>query len=328
MTTMPPPTPRTSSLWLHSDRLSVEVRPDKGADITSITEHGTGIDVLWRTPWGRRDLAGAPVTGDSQVDWLARYGGGWQQLVPNAGAERTVGGVRRGYHGEAAVVGWSVNHVDDTEIAMATDLITTPLRLTRALSLDGPALHVRDTVRNTCDQPVPVMWVQHPGFGAPFIDEHCTITSPARTVLTDAEQPGNLLAPDTATPFPYAQAADGRTIDLSEVPGPGSGRSVFACLTDFDAAWYAIDSPTAGFGIRVDWDAAVLPHAWLWQECHASDGFPWHRRAYVVAIEPANVLPGDPSPTRPDRGYPPLLPGGATWTSDITLTVTQLPPAS
>lgn len=74
----------TSSLWLHTDRLSVEVRPDKGADITSITERATGIDILFRTPWGRRDLAGAPVTGDSRTDWLARYGGGWQQLVPHA----------------------------------------------------------------------------------------------------------------------------------------------------------------------------------------------------------------------------------------------------
>ncbi|MFJ9824716.1 aldose 1-epimerase [Streptomyces sp. NPDC101160] len=321
----------TSSLWLHNDRLSVEIRPDKGADITSIVERDSTIDLLWRTPWGRRDLAGAPVTGDSQVDWLARYGGGWQQLVPNAGAERTVDGVRRGYHGEAAVVAWSVVSADEELILLTTDLITAPLRLTRTLRLDGAALHVRDTVRNTGDLPVPVMWVQHPGFGAPFIDEHCTLTTPARTVLTDAGQPGNTLVADTRAAFPFAPSVDGTPVDLRKVPGPGSGRSVFACLTDFDGGWYEIHSPTAGFGIRVEWDPTVFPHAWLWQECHASSGFPWHRRAYVVAVEPANVLPGDPSPTCPDRGESPLLPGGATWTSDITLSVIPgsgaLPPA-
>lgn len=118
----------TSSVWLHSDRLSVEVRPGKGADITSVTERTSGIDVLWRTPWGRRDLAGAPVTGDSQTDWLARYGGGWQQLVPNAGAERTVDGVRRRYHGEAAVVAWTVESADEAEVRPATSLITAPPR--------------------------------------------------------------------------------------------------------------------------------------------------------------------------------------------------------
>ncbi|GAA2741051.1 aldose 1-epimerase [Kitasatospora cinereorecta] len=315
----------TSSLWLHNDRLSVEIRPDKGADITSIVERRTVVDILWRTPWGRRDLAGAPVTGDSRADWLARYGGGWQQLVPNAGAERTVDGVRRGYHGEAAVVAWTPAVVDQTLTVLTTDLITAPLRLTRTLRLDGPTLHVRDTIHNTGDEPVPVMWVQHPGFGHPFVDEHATLTTAARTVLTDAEQPGNILAPDTRAPFPHAPTVHGDTLDLGPCPGPDSGRSVFACLTDFDSGWYAIDSPSVGFGIRVEWDPTVLPHAWLWQECHASSGFPWHRRAYVVAVEPANVLPGDPSPGCPGRGEAPLLPGGATWTSDVSLTVTDLP---
>ncbi|WP_326791496.1 aldose 1-epimerase family protein [Streptomyces sp. NBC_00841] len=100
---------------------------------------------------------------------------------------------------------------------------------------------------------------------------------------------------------------------------------MFACLTDFRTGSFAIESPSAGFGIRVEWDASVLPHAWLWQECHASSGFPWYRRAYVVAIEPANVLPGDPTPACPTRGQAPLLPAGTSWTSDITLSITDLP---
>ncbi|MFI1092559.1 aldose 1-epimerase [Streptomyces sp. NPDC020917] len=312
-------------MWLRNEHLSVEVRPGKGADISSITEARSGVDILFRSPWGRRELAEAPTTGDSQVDWLARYGGGWQQLVPNAGAERAVGGVRRGYHGEAAVVGWAVDGAGKTFARMSTDLITAPLRLTRTLRLDGPALHVRDTVHNTSDEPAPVMWVQHPGFGAPFIDEHCSIATGARTVLTDAETPGNVLPADVRAPFPHVPTRDGGTLDLRVAPGPDSGRSVFACLTDFEAAWFTIDSPTAGFGIRFEWDADVLPHAWLWQECHAGDGFPWYRRAYVVAIEPANVLPGAPSPEEPARGRTPLLPGRTTWASDLTMSVRQLP---
>ncbi|MGW1093686.1 DUF4432 family protein, partial [Streptomyces sp. NPDC002596] len=180
-----------------------------------------------------------------------------------------------------------------------------------ALARDGPALRVSDTVHNTAEEPLPVIWLQHPGFGAPFIDEHCTISTPARTVLTDAEQPGNAMPPDTRAAFPFVPTADGGTVDLRQVPGPGSRRSVFAYLTDLDAGWYTINSPSAGFGIRVEWDASVLPHAWLWQECHASSGFPWYRRAYV--------LPGDPSPACPTRGQAPLLPAGTSWTSDITL---------
>ncbi|MFE1250786.1 aldose 1-epimerase [Streptomyces sp. NPDC058735] len=315
----------TPSLWLRSDRLAIEVRPGKGADITSITERRSGIDILFQSPWGRRELAETPHTGNSKVDWLARYGGGWQQLVPNAGDERVIGGVTRGFHGEAAVVAWSVERADETSARLTTDLVTAPLRLTRTVWLDGAALHVRDTILNTSDEAVPVMWVQHPGFGAPFIDERCTIATGARTVLTDAQAPGNALPPDVRAPFPLVPRADGAgEVDLRQVPGPDSGRSVFGCLTDFDAGWFTIDSPTAGFGIRVDWDADVLPHAWLWQECHASEGFPWYRLAYVVAIEPANVLPGDPSPAEPARGDAPLLPGGSTCTHNMMLSVQEL----
>jgi Domain of unknown function (DUF4432) len=314
------------SLWITSDQLLVEVRPGKGADITSITDRATGIDVLARAPWGRPDLATARSTGDSQLDWLARYGGGWQQLIPNAGAERVVGGVRRGYHGEAAIVGWEVLAADRDGAVMATDLITAPLHLTREVRVTGPALTVTQTIRNTCAEPLPVMWVEHPGFGAPFVDEHCTLTTGARSIVTDAQAPGNLLAADTWSAFPHATlAGQVQTTDLREVPGPGSGRSVFGCLSDFTGSWFEIDSPAAGFGIRVEWDAAVLPHAWFWQECHATGGFPWHRRAYVIAVEPANVLPGDPSPGCAERGRAPVLGGLATWTSTLTLTRTALP---
>jgi hypothetical protein len=41
----------------------------------------------------------------------------------------------------------------------------------------------------------------------------------------------------------------------------------------------------------------------LWIEANAGSGWPWFRRLYAVAVEPANVLPGE-------GGTPPLLRGG------------------
>ncbi|MEV0408849.1 aldose 1-epimerase [Actinoallomurus sp. NPDC050550] len=314
----------TPSLVLRSDLLTVEVLPGKGADIVSFVDVASGVDVLFRSPWGRRDPARLPSTGDSRLDWLARYPGGWQQLVPNAGAPRVVDGVLRGYHGEAAVVGWDVESADQSRTSLSVQLVTAPLHLTRSLRLEGASLHVSDTVRNTSPDPVPVMWVQHPAFGAPFINERSTLTSGARGILTDADTPGNVLPPDIAAPFPATVGSDGSPLHLGELPGPGSGRALFAALTDFDSGWFAINSPSAGFGIRVDWDATAMPYAWFWQECNATSGFPWFRRAYVIAVEPANVLPGDPSPARPDRGSAPVLAPGASWNTELTVTRTEL----
>jgi hypothetical protein len=121
------------------------------------------------------------------------------------------------------------------------------------------------------------MWVEHPACGAPFIDEHCTLTTSARSILADAVEPGTDLAADTRSAFP----------PVSAVPGPGSGQSAFGCLSDFAGGWFAIESPTA-------------------------------------AVEPANVIPGDPSPGCPERGQAPILAGLATWTSAITLARTSL----
>lgn len=313
-------------LRIASDVLAVDVRPDKGADITAVIDVASGIDVLFHAPWGAPELASAPTTGDSHVDWLARYGGGWQQLVPNAGPERVVDGVRRGFHGEAAVVGWEVSSADPTRAAMSVDLVTAPLHLTRQLDVGGPTLQVTDTVTNTGTVALPVMWVQHPGFGAAFADEHTTLTTGARSFLADAEHPGTALAADRKAAFPHGiSAADPTvTLDLSSIPGPHSGRAVFGCLLEFTDAWFALDSPTAGFGIRFDWDVRTFPYAWFWQECHASPGFPWYQQAYVVAVEPANVIPGVPAPGCPERGDTPLLAAAQTWTSVVRLTRTAL----
>jgi hypothetical protein len=286
--------PSDATLVLRNEHLEVIVLPGKGADIYSVIDRQTGVDVLFRSPWGWRDPATVPSTGDSQVDWLARYPGGWQLLVPNAGPEREHDGVRRGFHGEAALVGWTVEArtADSTELTV--DLVTAPLRLRRNLALDGRALVVTDQIRNTSPAPVPVMCVQHAAFGAPFVDGRCRIDTSARTVITAAG---------------YDEVAD-----IHVVPGPEQRRSVFAGLTGFDDAWVSISSPAAGFGVRLNWDAGVLPHAWLWQEIHGVRGFPWFGRAYVVGVEPANVLPDD------DLAAAPLLAGGDEWRTSVTLT--------
>jgi hypothetical protein len=289
--TAPPP---DATLVLRNDHLDVVVLPGKGADIYSVIDRRTGIDVLFHPPWGWRDPVTVAPTGDSQVDWLARYSGGWQLLVPNAGPEREHNGVRRGFHGEAALVGWAVERRTLDSAQLTVDLITAPLRLRRELALDDQTLVVTDCIRNTSPDPVPVMCVQHAAFGAPFIDGRCRLDTSARTVAAAAG---------------YDEVAD-----VHVVPGPGEQRSVFAGLTGFDDAWVSITSPTTGFGVRLAWESGVLPHAWLWQEIHGIRGFPWFGRAYVIGMEPANVLPDD------ELASTPVLDGGDEWRTRVALT--------
>ncbi len=301
---------------LRSDEIDVVLLPAKGADIYSFTDRASGIDVLFKTPWGWRDPRSLPAAADSQADWPARYAGGWQILFPNAGPERTVDGVRRGFHGEAAVVPWTVLEQDAAGTRLTVNLTTAPVRLERTVTVSGPDLHVVDSVQNLSADPVAYMRVQHPAFGAPFIDGHCRIDTSARTLIPDVQAPGTLLPADAVLDFPDA----GPQIDLRAVPAPDERREVFAALTDSTDAWFSIVSPSAGgFGVRMDWDAAVYPHAWFWQECHAGKGFPWFRRAYALAVEPANALPGAGPVGRWHRGPAATLAGGASVTTALRL---------
>ena len=311
-------------LTLRSDQLSVGLLPGKGADLCSLIHRDTGIDVLWRTPWSSDDPSSLPWTGDSQIDFLARYPGGWQQLVPNAGPPREQDGVRLGYHGEAAVVPWRVLESDNSQALLDVRLLTAPLHLTRRVTVDGAVLRLRDEIVNASLDPVQVRWVQHPGFGAPFIDGAARIDTGATVFVTDAQDPGANLPPDQVQTWPLAADLGDRPVDLRVVPGPDERRAVFGALTAFDAAWCTISSPTTGLRLRMEWDADVFPHAWFWQECHGSAGFPWFRRAYVVAVEPANVLPGEGAVGPLQRGAGPMLAGGERMVSEISVTLERL----
>ncbi|MHB1846542.1 MAG: aldose epimerase family protein [Deltaproteobacteria bacterium] len=279
-------------ITLESKELSVVLAIDKGADICSIREKRRDVDLLFSTPWPA-DNGPAPSLGlGSKAEWLQRYAGGWQILCPNAGEERSVHGGTWGYHGEAALVPWRLEAATGNSGTLSVELFTAPLHLERHLELQGTTLHVTDGIVNLSPDPIEFSCVQQPAFGAPLIGPDCRVFCGARTLITDAEIPGSLLGPDQVTSWPMAFDRLQRPVDLRELPGEADPRSVFACLTDFDVPFFAFQNETLNLGVAMRWDAVVYPHAWFWQELHASSGFPWYRRAYVAAIEPANLLPG------------------------------------
>lgn len=277
-------------LALRSAEVEVVLLPDKGADIYSWTDRASGVDVLFKTPWGLPP-AEPGATGDSQTAWLERYPGGWQVLCPNGGAESVApGGVRWGFHGEACLVPWEVVDLGPNSVELTVRLHRAPLRLRRRLTLVDRLLTVEESLTNTSPDPVELMWSHHPAFGAPFLSPDCVITTGARTLVADDEAPGTVLAPGSTHQWPNVSTKDGRKLDLSALPPAPADQ--LAYLTDFDDGWFAITNPTFGLGVGMRWDTGVFGHAWFWQELNSSAGYPWWREAYVCAIEPASVIPG------------------------------------
>ena len=89
-----------------------------------------------------------------------------------------------------------------------------------------------------------------------------------------------------------AKTGAGQDVDLRRIPGPDEPRAVLAYLLDFESGYFAITNPKLRLGVGVRWPLEVFDKAWLWEEIHSGAAWPWFRRAYVVAVEPASTVPG------------------------------------
>jgi hypothetical protein len=280
------------ALTLANPQLEVTILPDKGADIHSIVHRASGVDVLFKSPWGMRAPGPWLRATTSMERWVEAYAGGWQLLLPNGGDECTERGATWGYHGEAALVPWTLLDHDATSATLETRLFSVPLRVERHFSLEGPVMRLREVVTNESNEELEVMWGHHPAFGAPFIEGGCILSAGCRTVVADDREPGTLMGPGTRHQWPIVTTGAGEQVDLRRVPGPDEPRAVLAYLTDFDSGYFAITNPRLGLGVGLRWPVEVFDKAWLWQEVHSGSGWPWFKRAYVVAVEPASTIPG------------------------------------
>src|SRR5688572_16826152 len=224
-------TGRLESGWevvrLVSDHIEVAVLPGKGGEVYSVLARrggaGKGIDLLWKSPWGLRPPPVASSSGaESQAVWLDHYGGGWQELLPNAGGACTVNGAAHTFHGEASVVPWTceidVPRGGVPRVRLTTRLARTPLRVERHvwLEADRPVLRLWERITNEGATSQPLMWGHHPAFGAPFLAAGCRLDVPAKTFLSNDPQvsQNTWIAPGQRSAWPHVARVDGGTVDL------------------------------------------------------------------------------------------------------------------
>jgi len=284
--------PALGALTLANDWVEVTVLAGKGADIYSLIDNRTGVDVMFKSPWGLR-LPGLWARHNSSMErWVEAYPGGWQVLLPNGGDECVEMGATWGYHGEAALLAWDVVDRGTSVATLETKLFSAPLHVHREISLDGPVLRLREVVTNESVDAIEFMWSHHPAFGPPFLEKGCILSAGCRSVLADDRSPGTLLRPGSTHSWPLVTSAVGAPVDLRHIPGPDEPRAVLAYLLDFDSGFFAITNPRLALGVGLRWPLEVFDKAWLWEEVRSGAGWPWFRRAYVVAVEPASTIPG------------------------------------
>jgi hypothetical protein len=284
---------------LENQELSVLLLPEKGSDIYELRARHHNLDLLWKTPWGLHPPGFTPGATQAATAWLDRYAGGWQELFPNAGDACSYQGAELGFHGEASVSPWhstlSKDQDGSPEVRLELRCCRMPFRLEKRIALAGdrPVLRLWERITNEGAEPLPFMWGHHPAYGAPFLAAGCQFELPAKTFIADDEQtsPRTWLTPGQRSSWPM-MTRNGRTIDLSRVPGPEAGVANFGYALELEEGWYALTNPHLGLGIGMVWPLAIFPCVWIWQEFQGTMTYPWYGRAYVLGVEPHTSYPG------------------------------------
>jgi hypothetical protein len=282
------------TLTLDNGALSIVILVGKGADILAIHDRASGIDPLLKAPWGVRDPRHRLPAGSDLSDWILRYPGGWQAILPNFGPACVHQGIAYPMHGEAAVMPWSAEILrqdrDAVEVSLGIELILAPLELVRRVRLerDARVLTIVERLANLGAAPVEYMWGHHPALGAPFLSPACRIDAGAGTLVVDGAYDGR------SVPLPKNSThawRGGECRAIRQLPAAGEPRDLVAYLLEFDQGWWAVTNPDLGVGFGLAWDAEIFPVACMWQELGASTGFPWFGRGYALAIEPNTSWP-------------------------------------
>ena len=278
---------------LTSDELSVTVLPDKGADIYQIVDRASGVDPLFKAPWGLQPPGAKPRAGSDGAEFLENYEGGWQELFPSTNDACTYRGAPVPFHGEVAVRPWNwwveADDASQAAVGLSVECRTVPLRLERIMRLHHGArqLVLEERVTNLSPDPVEFVWGHHCVLGPPLVAAGAELRAPTATIITPPEpwEDTARLDPGQRSAWPMARLRGGGRTDLTRVPGRGAGSHDDVYLTDLDGGWVEVGQPALGLGFRLDWDPGVFRWIISWQPYGGARTMPL-RGAYGLGIEP------------------------------------------
>jgi hypothetical protein len=267
---------------LTSDQLAVTVDLDRGCELVQITHRRSSARLLLDT-----GAAGRPEYGASYHDWITAYRGGWQLMVPNAGAQCQVGDVEWGFHGEASTRVWELIEARAASLVAEVELTTVALQLRRTIEVNGDQVVVTDAIRNRGDRRVEFLWGHHPAFGGDLVAGSPRLITNAARATIDAASREQFDRPVVSSgSWPHV----GR-LDLSRFPVISDGSIVFY-LSEFPAAaMLGLVNDEIGLQAVLHWAARDFTCAWVWQELSDAHEFPLFAPVRTCGLEPVSSYP-------------------------------------
>lgn len=287
-----------SLVSLSTESIAADIDLNRGAEVLTLADRRTGINVLLTTPWADEARARRPVGLDedptkSEEQWTSTYAGGWQTLFPHAGTPVEVDGELRHYHGESSSVPWKATGGTGDEVSAHLDLTTVPLTIERTIRLRASTLTVHDTIINDSARAIAYDYQSHPAFGAPFLEGGCTVDLDASTYTPDPRFEIGEFPPGEPVLWPLAPGRQG-IVDLSAVPASASRVFRFGWLEGLGARRVTVTNPRLGLAAVLEWPDDARNLAWVWLDTGAQMNPPWYGVGYALAIEPSTRTTAHP----------------------------------
>jgi len=265
---------------LRSPELLIRLDPRHGGEILDLVDLRSGRQLLGRAPFGSEEPRGGDL---DEETWSRSYRGGWQLVLPNAGAECVVNGERHGFHGRASNDRWEVASASEGSALLRWR--GHGLEVERRLALEGGALQV--SVEARALERAPLVALEHVSLGVEIIEPEVAIELPAGLAYELSEAEGPAVPPAGAQRWPEVLLLDG-SVERADRWPLARERSRFLVVTDLPEGRATVRNTTRGAGLELAWDADWLRHLWIWHEVRTYDG-PWRKQAEILVVEPTSV---------------------------------------
>lgn len=281
---------------LENEKVRVSILVDKGTEIFELLYKPFDMDFMWLSENGvQNPNSYLSTSNDPDSSFIDYYSGGWQEVFPNGGPTSRYSGAQFGQHGEVAHMPWYMEILEDTvdkvSVKFSVRTKKVPFALFKTLTLiSGEAtLHIDETLENLSGVSHRYMWGQHIALGKPFLDEHCVISMPDSVlIITEKAEPNSSgrVKRGGEYQWPFAKDEYNEQVDLSLLPVIGTASDIVYLKGFNENGWYKVENAAKGLGIKVNWDAKLLPYLWYWQEFGAMKSYPWYGRHYNIGLEP------------------------------------------
>ena len=199
---------------LENDLLRTTFLTGEGAKVVEFLYKPRGIDLA---SWSSAGLTSSPgfeaIPADNSAAFVDRITEGWWDVFPSGGAPSSYRGADFGSHGEAALLPWNVEVLDDDPDEVAIRLSVGarhyPAYLEKVIRMNAaePRIRVELSLHNLAPLDLEAMWGCHLAFSKPFLQ-------PGARLIIDK---GARVCPTT---LPSVRAAAG----ASTVRNLGGGR--------------------------------------------------------------------------------------------------------